>query len=309
MNGNLSGKLSYDIQKRMRRYWQLYLLVLPAVAAVFIFHYVPIYGVQIAFKNYRPSRGVWGSDWVGFKHFIRFVTYGGFWSIIRNTVMINVYELMLFPLPIIFALMINEVRSPRYKKTVQMISYAPHFVSTVIVCSLLQLFCSYENGLINTILTSLGLERADILANERSFIPMYVLSGLWQNLGWNTIIYTAALSGISPEIIEAAKVDGAGRLRVIWHVMLPGIRTTVITMLILSTGSMLSVGFEKVFLMQNPMNLGVSRVVSTYVYELGIGGGQFSYASAIGLFNTVVNLVIVMAVNYASKKVTSIGLL
>lgn len=296
------------LTRGLRRYWQLYLLILPAIVAVFIFHYIPIYGVQIAFRNYRPSKGIWGSQWVGLKHFLTFVNYPAFWPIIRNTLGITLYSLATFPLAIVLALMLNEVSSRRYKKYVQMVSYAPHFVSVVVVCSMVQLFTGYSNGLFNNMRVALGMPRIDIMTEPSMFASIYVWSGVWQSLGWGTIIYIAALSAISPELIEAARIDGAGRLRVIWHVNLPGILPTVVVMLVMRMGSLLSVGFEKIFLLQNPLNMGVSRVISTYVYEVGIQGGQFSYSAAIGLFDNLISIVIVCCVNWLSKRLTSYGL-
>lgn len=290
------------------RHWQLYALIAPAVIAVFIFHYVPIYGLQIAFRNYRPSKGIWGSDWVGLQHFARFFSYSGFWSIIANTLRISLYTLATFPCAVLLALMMNEVASKGFKKYVQMVSYAPHFVSVVVLCSMVLLFTQYTNGLFNNLRVSLGLDRMDFITEPRYFSSIYVWSGIWQNVGWDTIIYLAALSSVSPELIEAARIDGAGRLRIIRHVTLPCIMPTVMTMLILSAGRVLSVGFEKIFLLQNPLNLEASRVISTYVYEIGIEGGQFSYSAAIGLFNNVVNALFIVGVNQLSKRITSVGL-
>jgi putative aldouronate transport system permease protein len=293
---------------RIKRHWQLYLLILPAVAAIYIFHYVPIYGLQIAFRNYRPAKGILGSPWVGLEHFKHFFTYMGFWPIVRNTLSISLYTIAVFPCAVILSLMINEVTNSGYKRYVQMISYAPHFVSTVIICSMVLLFTQYSNGLFNNLRAAIGLGRVDIITVPQNFASIYVWSGMWQNIGWDTIIYLAALSSVSPELIEAAKIDGAGRLRVIRHVIFPCILPTVITMLILSTGRVLSVGFEKVFLLQNSLNMDTSRVISTYVYEIGIQGGQFSYSAAIGLFNNVVCVVFIFLVNKIAKRVTSVGL-
>ena len=301
-----AGKSSF--KTLIRRQWQLWVLILPAVAAVFIFHYIPIYGVQIAFREYRPTRGFFGSDWVGFSHFVRFVTFPDFWKIVRNTVIISLYGLATFPLPIILALMINEVGGKKYKRFVQMVSYAPHFVSTVILCSMVILFTRYDNGLLNNFRVFFGFKKMDFITVPEYFASIYVWSGVWQNIGWNTIIYLAAMSAVSPELIEAAKIDGAGRLRVVVHVIIPSILPTIITLLILNTGSILSVGFEKIFLLQNPLNTPASRVISTYVYEIGIRGAQFSYSTAIGLFNNVVNIIVIITVNRIAKIVSSVSL-
>ncbi|TBL69108.1 ABC transporter permease [Paenibacillus thalictri] len=303
-NSNKKNKLGKSIVK----YWQLYVLILPAVTTVFIFHYIPIYGVQIAFRNYSPVQGFFGSEWVGLNHFIRFFTYTDFWKIMRNTLVISLYSLATFPLPVILALMINEVSNKSYKRYVQMISYAPHFVSTVVICSMIILFTQYDGGLFNNIRLALGMEKIDIITNPKYLPSIYVWSGVWQNIGWETIIYLAALSNLSPELIEAAKIDGAGRMRTIINISYPSIRPIILVMLILSTGRVLSVGFEKIFLLQNSLNLDTSRVISTYVYEVGILGGQFSYSSAIGLFDNIINIIIIIFVNKISKKLTSTSL-
>ena len=294
--------------RRIRRKWQLYLLILPAIVSVFIFHYIPIYGVQIAFKNFRSSKGILGSEWVGFKHFARFLAYPDFWKILWNTVRISLYALATFPCPVILALMMNELNSERYKKFMQMVTFAPHFISTVVVCSMVLLFFDRSQGLVNNVIAALGGERYDFVSSTRYFSSLYVWSGVWQNLGWNAIIYIAALSSVSPELIEAARVDGATRLQIVRYVNFPEILPTVITMLILSAGSLLNVGFEKIYLLQNPLNMEASRVISTYVYEIGLQGGQFSYSTAIGLFNNVVNIVVIILVNGISKRVTRVAL-
>jgi putative aldouronate transport system permease protein len=288
--------------------WQLYVLILPAIISVFIFHYIPIYGVIIAFKDFRATKGIWGSNWVGLKHFIRFVTYRDFWQIVGNTLRISILTLTTFPIPIILALMLNDVRNKRYKQTAQMITYAPHFVSTVVVCSMVIMFTNVSSGIINKAIVALGGTAIDFMTKTPYFAPVYVISGLWQNAGWNTIVYIAALAGVEPELYEAAYIDGASNFQITKNINLPSILPTVIIMLILNTGSVLSVGFEKVYLLQNPLNLPASRTISTYVYEMGIEGGQFSYSSAIGLFNNLVNVVIIIAVNKISKAVTDVGL-
>ena len=294
--------------RRIRRKWQLYLLILPAIVSVFIFHYIPIYGVQIAFKNFRSSKGILGSEWVGFKHFARFLAYPDFWKILWNTVRISLYALATFPCPVILALMMNELNSERYKKFMQMVTFAPHFISTVVVCSMVLLFFDRSQGLVNNVIAALGGERYDFVSSTRYFSSLYVWSGVWQNLGWNAIIYIAALSSVSPELIEAARVDGATRLQIVRYVNFPAILPTVITMLILSAGSLLNVGFEKIYLLQNPLNMEASRVISTYVYEIGLQSGQFSYSTVIGLFNNVVNIVVIILVNGISKRVTRVAL-
>lgn len=296
------------VWNRIVRDWQLYLLLLPAVVYLFIFNYMPMYGVQIAFKNFRPSKGIWGSEWVGLKYFIKFITFPTFKTIMLNTVRISLYSFATFPLSVILALLINELQSEKFKKVVQMITYAPHFISTVVVCSMLTLFMNKDSGLLNNIVEAFGGQRQSFLEIPRYFASIYVWSGVWQGIGWGTIIYLAALSGVSPELVEAARIDGAKRYQIIAHVNLPTIAPTIVIMLIMNCGSILSVGFEKVYLLQNPLNIDVSQVISTYVYELGLQSAQYSYSSAIGLFNTVINVAILLIVNAIAKRVSEISL-
>ena len=288
--------------------WQLYALLAPAVVTTLLFHYYPIYGIQIAFKNYRNSRGIWGSSWVGLKHFQSLFSYVNFDDILRNTISISLYSIAVFPCAVIFALMLNEVRNLRFKRGVQMISYAPHFISTVVVVSMLQIFMQRSNGLINNVIAMLGGERIDFLSIPQYFSTIFVWSGVWQNLGWNAIVYIAALAGVSAELLAAARIDGANRLQIIWHVNLPHIFPTIVTLLIISTGSVLSVGFEKIYLMQNSLNLDASRVISTYVYEMGIENAQLDFATAVGLFNNAVNIAILLIVNTVARKISKISI-
>lgn len=296
------------MKKKFLRSWQLYVLLLPAVVYAFIFNYMPLYGVQIAFRDYSTRAGIWGSDWVGLEYFKKFVEFPNFWLLIKNTLGIGLYSIATFPCSVIFALMLNEVRNTKFKKTVQMISYIPHFLSTVVICSMLTLFLNERTGVLNEIIEALGGNRQEFLTVPAYFNDIYVWSGVWQGLGWGAIIYMAALAGVSQDLIDAAKVDGATRLQVIWHVNIPSILPTIVIMLIFSCGGILGVGFEKVYLLQNSLNLSASQVISTYVYEIGIRGGQFSYSSAIGLFNNVVNVVILGIVNAFAKKVSGTGI-
>ena len=293
---------------RLHKNRQLYVLILPAIISVFIFHYIPIYGVQVAFKDVRASMEIWGSPWVGLKHFARFFEMPFFGMMIRNTLSISLYSLATFPCAVIVALLLNELRNERFKKVVQMVSYAPHFVSTVVVCSMVLIFFDKNRGLANNVLALLGRERISFIETPKYFSSLYVWSGVWSSVGWNTIIYLAALSSISPEMIEAARIDGASQWKILWHINVPSILPTIVTLLILNTGSILSVGFEKIYLLQNPLNLDASRVISTYVYEVGMGSGQFSYSTAIGLFNNVVNVVCIVLVNQISRTVTHISM-
>jgi len=286
---------------------ELYALLLPSLAYVLIFYYGPMYGVQIAFKDFRPNLGIWGSQWVGFKHFIRFFQFPQLLQMIRNTLSITLYGLATFPLAIILALMLNELTNLKFKKTVQMISYAPYFLSTVVICGLILLFLDRAYGVVNTVIIALGGERVAFMANPSYFASIFVWSGVWQGLGWGTILYIAALSGVSPELIDAARIDGATKLQIIRHVNLPCIMPTIIIVFIMSMGGLLSVGFEKIFLLQNPLNMSASQVLATYIYNVGIQGGQFSYSSAIGFFQTIVNLTMICTANFIIKRLTESG--
>lgn len=290
-----------------KKYWQLYLLLVPAVFYVLIFSYGPMYGIIIAFKDYKPKLGYWGSEWVGLEHFIRFLKYPDFWKLIRNTLSISIYTLLTFPCAIILALLFNELKNGVFKKTVQMVTYAPYFLSMVVMCSLVILMVGRDGPLGHLYGWTTG-EATDLLTIPSYFSSIYVWSGVWQTTGWGTIIYLAALSGVSPELIESAKIDGAGRFQIIRHVNLPCIMPTIIIMFIMNTGNILSVGFEKIFLLQNDLNLETSRVLSTYVYEIGLLGGQFSYSTAIGLFNNVLNILTLFISNKIAKKVSGTGL-
>ena len=298
----------FNWKKHFKRYGAYYLMLLIPMAILIIFKYYPMYGIQIAFKNYRITKPMEDCSWVGFKYFEKFFNYTRFWSILRNTLVINLYSLATFPLSILAALLINELRSVKFKKTVQMITYAPHFISTVVICAMLNLFLNQSTGLFNNIIAMLGGERVDFLGNAGAFPHIYVWSDVWQGLGWGTIIYLATLAGVSPELHEAAYIDGANRMQIIWHINIPSILPTVVIMLIMRCGSILSVGFEKVYLLQNPLNLDASQIISTYTYELGLLGGQYSYSTAIGLFNTLVNVTLLVIVNTISRRLSDTSL-
>lgn len=296
-----------ELKKRIKRCAGLYIFVLVPIITVFIFHYIPIYGVQMAFRDYSTRLGMWDSPWVGLKYFKKFIDYPYFVQIMLNTIRISLFDLATFPIPILFSLMLNELANGKFKKSVQMLTYAPHFVSTVVTCSMVLLFLR-RDGLINIIISAFGAETVDIISKPAAFAPIMALSGLWQGLGWGTIIYMAALSGVAPELIEAAKMDGAGRLRVIWHINLPHLKPTIVTLFIMNMGKVMSVGFEKVFLLQNDLNLEASSIVSTYVYQLGILNGNYSYSAAVGLFNNIINVILVITANMISKKVSKVSL-
>ena len=294
--------------RRILASWQLYALMLPAFIYVLIFSYQPMYGVQIAFRDFRSNLGIMGSPWVGLDHFIRFVTFPNFIMLVTNTVLLSFYSICTFPCSIILALAINELRNKTFKRTVQMISYAPYFISTVVLCGMIVVFFDGETGIVNTFIRALGGSPVALLNKPEYFRAIYVISGVWQTVGWGTIIYLAALSGVSPELVEAARIDGANRLHVIRHINLPAIAPTITILFIMSFGSILSVGFEKVYLLQNPLNLSRSQVISTYVYQVGLKNAQLSYSSAIGLFNTAINLGLLVFVNLAVKRLTSVSL-
>lgn len=294
----------HPVRRRLRQSWQLYVLILPAMAYFVVLHYVPMYGVQIAFKRFLASKGIWGSPWVGFEHFERFFRSFYFWRLIRNTLVLSAYQLVLFPLPIILALSLNELRNGAFKKWAQTLTYAPHFISVVVVVGMLYAFLDPSTGLVNHLIEALGGESVLFMQSAGWFPHLYVWSGVWQTLGWSSIIYLAALTGVNPELHDAARVDGAGRLQRIGHVNIPAIMPTIIVLLILDFGHFMTVGFEKVLLMQNSLNASTSDVIQTFVYKTGLLKGQYSYAAAVGLFDSVINVILVVTMNYVSRRVT-----
>ena len=301
-----------NTRRLMRRFWQLYLFVLPPIITTFIWHYIPLYGVVIAFKDYKVIDGILGSDWAGLEHFMAFFRDPYFEPILWNTIRISLYSFATFPCSIIFALMINELTNQKFKKTVQMISYMPHFISTVVVCAMVHMFFNVDGGIVNNAIVALGGEPVPFMYKAKYFDHLYVWSGVWQGIGWGTIIYLANLSNVSPDLIEAARIDGASRWDVVVHINIPTILPTVVIMLILRVGSIMGVGFEKVFLLQTDLNLSASRVISTYVYERTLGAGgttaYWDYSAAIGLFNTFINLILIILTNTIARKVSDIAL-
>ncbi|TLS54336.1 sugar ABC transporter permease [Paenibacillus antri] len=260
-------------------------------------------GIAIAFQNYSPIRGMMGSDWVGFAHFARLFGEPDFWMIFRNTLVLSMLGIIfLFPAPILLALVLNEVRSKVYKRTVQTIIYLPHFISWVVIVSLTFVFLSTEVGLLNKLLVALGFDKVRFMMEEDYFYPIVLLQGLWKDVGWNTIIYLAAIAGVNPSLYEAAEIDGAGRFSKVWNVTVPSIVPTVIILFILGLGNILEVNFEQLWLMQNPLVLNVSEVFDTYVYKVGIQGGQFSYSTAVGIFKSFVGLALIVGANYWIRK-------
>ena len=297
--------------KSLKKYWPLLLMLLPAVIYVGIFSYQPMYGVIIAFKDFKVKKGYLGSPWAdqyGFEHFIRFFTYPKFWTLVKNTLGISLYSLATFPCALILALLMNEIPNLKFKKTVQMVTYAPYFLSTVVLCGMISLFCG-GNGILRQAYEAVTGVDQDLLTIPSLFRHIYIWSGVWKGVGWGTIIYMAALAGVPDDQIEAARLDGASRTQVIWHVKLPHILPTVVIMLILETGSLMSVGSEKMLLLQNDLNIDVSNIISTYTYHVGLEDGQFSYSTAIGLFNNIVNIIMIMISNTVAKRVSGNSLI
>ena len=288
----------------------LYALLLPSAILLFCFAYLPLGGLVMAFKNYSPSLGIIKSPWVGFKHFIQFFNSYQFVTTIKNTLVLSIYGILVgFPLAILLALMCNQLRNGWFKKTFQVVTYLPHFISTMVMCGLILIFLSPSNGLFANIAKLIEFQFPNLMASSSAFKHIYVWSDVWQHLGWDSIIYLPALSGIDPTYYEAASIDGASRLQKIAHIDLPLILPTAMILLIMRAGSILGVGFEKVFLLQNVQNIMSSEIISTYVYKMGLQGSQYSLSTAIGLFNTVVNIVILLLVNFISKKTTETSLL
>ena len=289
----------------MKQHWQLYLIFLIPLIHVIIFKYGPMYGLVIAFKRYNPVRGIMNSPWVGLKYFKQFFASPSSWQIIFNTLRISITSLIFsFPFPILLAVALNECGNKFYKKTVQMITYAPYFISTVVLVGIILQVTDLRMGVINIAIDLLGGEPINFMGNPDMFTAIYVISGIWAGAGYSSILYLAALSGVSPELHEAAIMDGASRVKRVWHIDLPTILPTVVLMLIMNLGKVMNLGYEKVYLMQNDLNISVSEVISTYVYKVGLKQSNYSFSTAIGLMNTVVSLILVSASNYTAKKLT-----
>lgn len=292
-----------SLSTRLVKSRTLLLMLLPCLAFFAIFHYLPMFGVVISFKDYNLFRGVFGSDWVGLKHYRTFFQSRDMWILVRNTFLLGFYSLVFgFPAPILLALSLNEVRRTRFKRLVQTVSYLPHFLSNVIVASMVIMFLSPSTGLVNKMIEALGMEAVNFMVKPGLFRPIYVISGIWQQMGFAAIIYLAALSSIPPELYEAAEIDGAGRMQRLWHVTLPGISETIVMLFILNTGTLMIIGFEKVFLLYNPAIYETADILSTYVYRIGLVGGNFSYAAAIDMFTSVVAMTFLLMANAMSRK-------
>lgn len=295
-----------DLPHRIKKNWRLYLFLLVPVAYILIFAYVPMAGLQLAFKRFNAADGIWGSPWVGVEQFQRFFSSYQFGRVLKNTLTLSLYGLLAgFPFPILLALILNSLRSDRYRKTAQTITYLPYFISTVVLVGILAQVLNPRVGLVaNITMAFSGGEPANLMASPDAFPHLYVWSGVWQAMGYNSIIYIAALSGVDPNLHEAAQIDGANRFQRVLHIDFPAILPTATILLILNAGQLMNVGFEKAYLMQNSMNQSASEVISTYVYKVGLAASvtDFSYATAIGLFNSVVNMVLIVLVNFASKR-------
>lgn len=283
--------------------YDLYLMLVPVIIYFIVFEYLPMYGISIAFKNFSPRLGIWQSEWAGLRHFERFFSSFRFEGLIWNTVSISFLSLVFgFPIPIIFALLVNEVHNKRSSKFIQTVSYMPHFLSTVVVVSILLTFTSPSVGIVNRVIEFFGGDAQYFMAQPEWFKPLYVISGIWQGYGWSSIIYSAAIASIDAEQYEAADVDGATKLQKILYITIPSIIPTAMILLILQAGSVMSVGFEKAYLMQNDLNISASEVISTYVYKVGLLSADFSFSAAVGFFNSVINFALIVLVNWAARR-------
>ncbi len=302
------GRKQNSLWQRILKYRQCYVILLPTLLFYAIFCYVPMGGVVIAFQKYSITKGILGSKWVGLYQFKLFLSNYKFWQLLRNTLLLNFYSLLVcFPAPIIFALLLNEVRNVRFKKVVQMGTYMPHFISVVVACSMVLTFVS-RDGLVNMIIGFFGHESISFMSEPKYFRTIYIISNLWQNLGWSSIIYVSALSSIDQQLYEAAAIDGANRWKQMIHVTMPGILPTVTILLIMQIGKMLTVGYDKIILLYNPAIYETADVISTYVYRRGLLDGDFSYSTAVGLFNSTFNFIFLMTSNWISKKISGNGL-
>ncbi|WP_308640059.1 ABC transporter permease [Paenibacillus silvisoli] len=282
---------------------------MPPVLYFIMFKYIPMANAVLAFKDYNVMKGIWGSPWVGMKYFNMFFENPVFFSLLKNTLLISLYSLAVgFPVPIILALALNEVKNKTFKRTVQLVTYAPYFISTVVMVSIIMLFLTPNQGIVNMLLERVGIDSINFLGNPNLFRSVYVWSDVWQGSGYAAVIYLAALAGVDPSLYEAAKVDGASRLQKIWYVDLPGILPTTVIILILSLGNIMGVGFEKIYLLQNPLNTATSEIIATYVYKIGLLNANYSFATAVGLFNSVVNLILLALVNAVARRTSRTSL-
>lgn len=289
--------------------YQLWLMVLPGFLIILVFNYIPMYGLQLAFRRFVPTEGITGGEFVGLEYFQQFINSNMFSTLMFNTISISATTMVVGSIaPIILALIVNQIKSNKAKSLMQTTVYLPHFISIVVMVGMLSVFLSPQSGIVNHFLDFIGLSRIDFLGSSSTFVPTYVISEVWQRAGWNSIIYLAALSNVDTQLYESAKMDGANRWQLVRHVDIPALIPTMIILFILNIGGILNTGFEKIFLMQNPLNLPVSEVIATYVYKIGIIQNQFSYATAIGLFNTLINFSFLLLANYISKRVSKTSL-
>ena len=287
----------------------LYLLLLPSFIIMFIFTYLPMYGVVIAFKDFTPAKGIMGSSWAGLKYFKQYFNSFQFWPTIKNTLILSIYSIVVtFPLPIVLALICNQMRTGKFKKIFQVSTYLPHFISTVVMCGMIILFLSPSSGVIAKLLSLIGIQMPNVMGSAGAFPSVYVWTEVWQHLGWDSILYIAALAAIDPSLYEAATMDGASKWQKMLKIDIPLLMPTATVMFILRMGSVMNVGFEKVYLLQNNLNTASSEIISTYVYKMGLVSSQYSLSSAIGLFNNLINLVLLVTVNYISKKMSDTSL-
>ena len=288
---------------RIRRNGGLYLLMIPAMIIFICFTYLPMYGIVIAFKNFKPARGILGSEWAGLRYFKKYFSSYMFSNTIRNTLLISIYTILVtFPLPILIALMCNQMYAKRFKKFFQVSTYLPHFISTVVMCGMIVLFLSPSSGVIPKLLSYIGVQTGDLMGKASAFSSIYVWTEAWQHVGWDSIMYIAALSAVDPQLYEAAVVDGANKWQKMRSIDIPLLMPTAVVLFILRAGSVMSVGFEKVYLLQNDLNISASEIISTYVYKMGLKSNQYSYSAAIGLFNNVVNFILLLSVNFIAGK-------
>ena len=301
----VTPKKKRSFLQRMRGNWDLLFFCLPGIVFTIIYHYIPIYGVQIAFRNYKMKKGIWGSDWVGLKNFAKFFNSADWFVLVRNTLYLSLYSLAAgFPVAVILALMLNSFRHKRYRKVIQAVTYAPNFISTIVMCGMLILFLSPRVGVVNNVIRALGGEAINFMAEVSMWRHIYVWSGVWQGMGWSSVIYFAALAGVSPEYHEAAIVDGATKFQRVLYIDLPFLAPTMTMLLIMNMGSVLSVGFEKAYVLQNDLNMPVSDIIATYIYRYGIIKSDISYSSAVGLMNSLVNSIMLITVNYITGKLS-----
>ncbi|MFC0214639.1 ABC transporter permease [Paenibacillus chartarius] len=297
------GKTESPLLKRLIRNRYMYIMILPGLLYFLIFKYIPMFGLIIAFQEYVPYQGFFGSEWVGFQHFERLFTDPDFWNIFKNTIVLFVLNIVIFfPVPVILAIMLNEVAGAFFKRIVQTVIYIPHFLSWVIIVSISFVMLTKDGGIVNEMLAALGFEKINFLMSPEWFHPMYIIQVIWREAGWGTIVYLAAIASIDPGLYEAARMDGAGRFRQIWHITLPAIRSVVIVLLILRVGHVLDLSFEHVYLLLNSINRPVAEILDTYVYTAGLQQGQFSYTAAVGFFKSFISLFLVLIANKLAKK-------